>query len=568
MVRVRGDEEWIEPCLRSVGVLADEIVLLDNGASADTRAAVGRAREALGTPLRILNCAGEDFVALSNRGLGACRFRWVVRWDADFVAHTDGTYSIRRLRDFLLGLSPRRYFLVEIGAAELAGDLAHQFPDLRRRYDGAAVVWSPAIRYVAIQRSAPVERLATPDRVLRAGGSVRRTLETLQTPRYYRVLRWHDPAYLHVNVKSGRHMLHRHFWLEWLDASSRGAPVSWDEYVARRVEREWGCRDPAAAERRYVSAYCQGLVPYDATRCGPYPALLRPYVESPRYRVEYRDGVITGRSELHSAGGCAPLPHLPPEEHSAGGCAPLPHLPPEECAGEAGARCTISTGDATPAIAYPPAPAGVADRMVAGAALLLRSMRLLDVGCGDGTLCLMVGEEARRCIGVDGAMPALRKAAAQGLAVQCADFNAAHLPYRDGAFDAASCLDVLEHVLDPRHLLRELARVLEPGGVLILTTPNIRYYGFVLTLLRGRFPPTSGDPGGYDGGHLHYFTFADVRSLLGEAGFAAIEEFGLYRWTRLGPGGTLKERVKALLGDHLKREFFSGAVVIRARRAA
>jgi len=207
-----------------------------------------------------------------------------------------------------------------------------------------------------------------------------------------------------------------------------------------------------------------------------------------------------------------------------------------------------------------------AERVVAGAALVPRADRLLDVGCGAGALGLLVGERARRCVGVDGALAVLGKAAAHGVSVQCADLDAAHLPYRDAAFDAVTCLDVLEHVLDPRHLLRELARVLRPGGVLVLTTPNIRYYGFLLTLLGGRFPRTSGDPEGYDGGHLHYFTFADVRLLLGETGrFGDIEELGLYRFTRLTGWGRLKEGVKALLGDRLKREFFSGAVVIRAR---
>ena len=297
MVRVRGDEEWIEPCLRSVRSLADEIVLLDNGASASTRAAIARVGEALGPALRLLDCAGDDLVTLSNRGLAACRFRWVVRWDADFVAHTDGVHSIGRLRQRLLRLSPRRYFLVEICAAEVAGDLHHQFPDLRFRFDGQAAVWSPALRYVAVRASAPVERLATPDRVLRTVGPVRRTLESLWSPRYYRVLRWRDPAYLHVNVKGGRHMLFRHFWLEWLDATTSGEPVAWEDYVRRRVEREWGCADLATAERCYVAAYCRELVPYDPARSGSYPALLGPYIASPRYRIDYQDGVITGRSE-------------------------------------------------------------------------------------------------------------------------------------------------------------------------------------------------------------------------------------------------------------------------------
>lgn len=207
-----------------------------------------------------------------------------------------------------------------------------------------------------------------------------------------------------------------------------------------------------------------------------------------------------------------------------------------------------------------------ADRLVAGAALLSQADRLLDVGCGDGSLFLLTRGKARRVVGIDCAVGACRESRVKGLPVQCVDFNARHLPYCDGAFDAVACLDVIEHVVDPRQFLRELARVLRPGGVLVLTTPNIRHYAFILGLIGGRFPRTSGDPCGYDGGHIHYFTFTDIRHLLEEAGFGAVEEFGLYRWTPLTSWGRIKESIKALLGDHLKREFFSGAVVVRALR--
>lgn len=206
----------------------------------------------------------------------------------------------------------------------------------------------------------------------------------------------------------------------------------------------------------------------------------------------------------------------------------------------------------------------VADRLVAGVSLLPRVDRLLDLGCGDGSLILHLPVRSRIVVGLDRTLAAARAAWARGYQVQCADLNARYIPYRDNVFDAAVCLDVIEHVLDPRHLLSELARVLRPRGVLVLTTPNIRYYGHILTLIRGRFPRTSSDPEGYDGGHLHYFTYADIRHLLRGAGFGSIEEFGLYRWTRLTAWGRVKERAKAVLGDHLKREFFSGAVVVRA----
>lgn len=207
-------------------------------------------------------------------------------------------------------------------------------------------------------------------------------------------------------------------------------------------------------------------------------------------------------------------------------------------------------------------------RMAAGADLIPASQRLLDVGCGNGAFGLLVQQKVVEIHGIECAEDAVERAQGRGVRVRRCDLNRDPFPYADGWFDAVACLDVIEHVLDPRRLLREIQRVLRPGGVLILTTPNLRYIHFLSQLLfSGRFPRTSNDPEGYDGGHLHYFTFADVRALLTEANFDAIEQYGLYRWTRLSPWGRTKEAIKGLLGERVKREFFSSAVVMRARRS-
>lgn len=206
-------------------------------------------------------------------------------------------------------------------------------------------------------------------------------------------------------------------------------------------------------------------------------------------------------------------------------------------------------------------------RLLAGAALLPPSRRLLDVGCGDGAFGVLVQGKVAEVHGIEWAERAIEQAQTRGIQIRRCDLNRESFPYADSWFDAVACLDVIEHVLDPRRLLHEIRRVLRPGGVLILTTPNLRYVHFLSRLLfKGRFPRTSNDPEGYDGGHLHYFTFGDLGTLLTEANFGAIEEYGLYRWARLSFWGKAKEAIKSLLGDRFKREFFSSAVVIRARR--
>lgn len=146
--------------------------------------------------------------------------------------------------------------------------------------------------------------------------------------------------------------------------------------------------------------------------------------------------------------------------------------------------------------------------------------RLLDVGCGVGTLLDLVGAKFQAVHGCDLSETALREARQRGVLSVCADLNRSLLPYQDRSFECVTCLEVIEHVFDPLSLLRELHRILKDKGQLVLTTPNIRYFRNVLTLVwHGRFPHTTMDTFVWGGGHLHYFTQRDLKHLLTEAGF-------------------------------------------------
>lgn len=298
IVRVRGEEEWIEPSLISIREFADEILVFDNGASPETQKAVDRLRDPLGDLLRIVRCPHLDFFEVSNLALEKARSRWVVRWDADFIAHTSERGDIRNLRRYLLELNPRRYYLVYVTAAEMAGDLFHQFPDLRTRTDGQVHTASSLATYVPVRRILKVSNLASPDRVLRNGCTLRVTKESLRVSKFYQVLHWKQVSYFHVNVKSARHTLMRHFWLEWLGQGDFQTFPTVQSYALAQIHNQWGLSDLEEAVHYFMAHYCQQLTPFDADRCGPYPELLLPYLRQPRYRVEYRDGLIIGRSEL------------------------------------------------------------------------------------------------------------------------------------------------------------------------------------------------------------------------------------------------------------------------------
>ena len=101
-----------------------------------------------------------------------------------------------------------------------------------------------------------------------------------------------------------------------------------------------------------------------------------------------------------------------------------------------------------------------------------RSARLLEVGSGMGHL---VGQLSQtfHAFGMDLNHWAVNqsKAAAESARLQTASAQA--LPYRDGAFNVVIIKHIVEHLPDPAQAIHELARVTEPGGVLILATPNL-----------------------------------------------------------------------------------------------
>jgi ubiquinone/menaquinone biosynthesis C-methylase UbiE len=108
-------------------------------------------------------------------------------------------------------------------------------------------------------------------------------------------------------------------------------------------------------------------------------------------------------------------------------------------------------------------------RMAAVLERIPRAGLHLDVGTGNGDGTRLVGQIAR-CIGVEYGLTSLLAAAAKGCTVLQADVRA--LPLATGRFDSVTCLDVLEHVPRPSAAVREVARVLRPGGLLFLATPT------------------------------------------------------------------------------------------------
>jgi len=99
--------------------------------------------------------------------------------------------------------------------------------------------------------------------------------------------------------------------------------------------------------------------------------------------------------------------------------------------------------------------------------------RFLDAGCGTGVNLVHLSERGR-AVGVDLSPEALRFCRARGVSVARADLRA--LPFPDASFDWVTSFDVLYHrwIEDDLGAARELARVLRPGGGLLIRVPALR----------------------------------------------------------------------------------------------
>jgi len=127
--------------------------------------------------------------------------------------------------------------------------------------------------------------------------------------------------------------------------------------------------------------------------------------------------------------------------------------------------------------------------------------RVLDVGCGRGIDLASLAPSGALLFGLDGSHVMIRKAAAtfheRALPRRVVCAAAEGLPFSDASFHKVYCKGAIDHFFDPGQAVREMVRVLRPGGLLVLSVANFeslgcklgRFYNRLHKSLRGRELP-------------------------------------------------------------------------------
>jgi 2-polyprenyl-3-methyl-5-hydroxy-6-metoxy-1,4-benzoquinol methylase len=200
-----------------------------------------------------------------------------------------------------------------------------------------------------------------------------------------------------------------------------------------------------------------------------------------------------------------------------------------------------------------------------------RGLRCLDVGCGAGALGSALKEAgAAHVAGIEVHAEAADAARQRLDVVVEGSVLDTPLPFAEGEFDLIVFADVLEHLPDPDAALDRCLPLLAPGGTVVVSVPNMRFYLVLARLIFDRWEYT--DSGVRDRTHLRVFTRRSLERMLATHGLEVERLVRRFRLlddqSRIGRIGALATRVARVTVGRVFRDLMAYQYVAVARRRA
>ncbi len=152
---------------------------------------------------------------------------------------------------------------------------------------------------------------------------------------------------------------------------------------------------------------------------------------------------------------------------------------------------------------------------------ILNGSVVLEIGCADGRLAntLSIKKKCRvYCVEKDTAMACIAKG--KCVDIHNIDIEKTQLPYSEGFFDYIIMGNVLEHMVEPLKVLKDIRKYLSIDGFLIFSVPNIVNWHSRLTIFSGKFEYAQS--GVFDRTHLHFYNLNSSNKLAVDAGYKII----------------------------------------------
>lgn len=199
--------------------------------------------------------------------------------------------------------------------------------------------------------------------------------------------------------------------------------------------------------------------------------------------------------------------------------------------------------------------------------------RVLDVGCGTGFNLQRLGERGFVCTGLEPAEGMRAEAIKNNPNATITDGDIEAMPYADASFDLVVCVEVIRYMADQSKSLREIARVLRPGGTAIITAApllSLNGYALINTVTSRMQVPT------FKKVKHTFFTVRGAEDAMRDAGFSSSEVKGAFfgGWHVLGrlapkllpPALRVWEPVDDMLGHVPALRDLSNHLVLIGRR--